>query len=199
MHNFSKLLNLDLPVILASRSPRRSKLLSLLGFDFEVIPSDVEENLDTILPPEAFCIHLAWSKAEDVARHLDRECIVLGADTIVVLDDKILNKPVDRNNAIEMLKELSGRTHTVYTGLALIKTGAVRKWKTSYRATKVTFRKLDEEEIVEYVATGSPMDKAGAYGIQDDFGAVFVTDIYGDYYNIVGLPLETLYMMMKTF
>ena len=196
--NIAKLVNLKLPLILASKSPRRRRLLEQLGLDFEVIPSSVDEDIGDHLPPEHYAKKLALAKAEEIAGSIDYDAIVLGSDTIVVLDDRIINKPGDEEDAVRMLKTLSGRTHTVYSGIALVDTSSDRK-TAEVQTTKVTFRELADDEIRAYVVTGSPMDKAGAYGIQDDFGAVFVSNIEGCYYNIVGLPLELLYTTMRQF
>jgi septum formation protein len=196
MSGIGGLLKLDKPVVLASRSPRRQHLLGMAGIEFEVIVSDIEEDLDTIIPPEAYCLHLAWSKAEDVTRKVKRDSYVIGADTIVVLGGEIINKPANPAEAVAMLRKLSGNTHEVYTGIAIIDSSD-NSWITNYQRTEVVFRDLREDEIHAYVAGGSPMDKAGAYGIQDDFGAVFVREIRGDYYNIVGLPLELLYTNLR--
>lgn len=139
---------------------------------------------------------LAIGKAADIASRLKEKHLVIGADTTVVLERSILNKPANKVEAKSMLERLSGKTHTVYTGIALvaapegIKISAVQK-------TDVTFRPLQKEEIALYVDSGSPMDKAGSYGIQDDFGAVFVEHINGCYYTIVGLPLEMLYRKLR--
>lgn len=198
MKTINELLKIDLPIILASRSPRRHKLLKIAGFDFSVQFADVDENLDTDIPPEAYAIHLSWTKADFVAQRDIPPSFVIGADTIVVLDDIILNKPANRDDAFRILSLLSDNTHTVYTGLTIINS-ASKEWITDYQATDVTFRKLETEEIWAYIDSGSPMDKAGAYGIQDDFGALFVNHIKGCYYNIVGLPLQLLYMMFKRF
>lgn len=182
----------SLPVVLASRSPRRLALLSRTGFTVRVIVSDVPEILDPALSPEANAEVLARLKAEHVARDVE-EGIVLGADTIVVLDHHVLGKPEDEEDAVRMLSLLSGRTHTVYTGYALVERPSGRV-VSGVEETQVTFRVLPEEEIRAYVRGGSPMDKAGAYGIQDDYGAVFVTRIEGCYYNVVGLPLARIYL-----
>jgi septum formation protein len=198
MNNIANILNLKIPIVLASKSPRRSHLLKSLGFDFKVVTADIDESLDTFLPPEAYCIHLAWSKAEKVAYSIKYEALVIGADTIVVLDDMIINKPETPEQAAQFLSLLSGNTHQVYTGITLMNS-ADKSWLTDYQVTNVTFRDLDTKEILSYIRSGSPMDKAGAYGIQDDFGAVFVNHIEGCYYNIVGLPLEMLYSSIKKF
>ena len=190
-------MKLPSPIVLASASPRRQALLRQLGAAFVVHPSGVDE---VILPNELPTRHvqrLAYEKALDV-RFKVNTGVVLGADTIVVLDNNILNKPVDAADARRMLSILSGRTHTVYTGYAVMDTQSSR-CVCDYAATQVTFRTLAEDEIAEYVAGGSPLDKAGAYGIQDDFGAVFITRIDGCYYNVVGLPITRLYLTLRTF
>jgi septum formation protein len=129
---------------------------------------------------------------------LDYRALVIGADTIVILENEILTKPNSKENAVEILQKLSGKTHNVMTAFAIIDS-ETDKTVTSYKITEVSFRELSNEEIEMYVASGSPMDKAGAYGIQDDFGAVFVNNINGCYYNVVGLPLEELYEKLKDF
>lgn len=198
MKTINQILNIDVPIILASRSPRRQKLLSMVGLEFSTKFSDIDEEIDTDIPPEAYCIHLAWSKADVIASKLVTPALVIGADTIVVIDGMILNKPADRDDAYRILKLLSGNTHTVYTGLSIVD-AVSRNWITDFQTTEVTFRELSDEEIWLYIESGSPMDKAGAYGIQDDFGALFVSHINGCYYNIVGLPVQLLYIMLKRF
>ncbi len=188
-------MKLRVPLILASRSPRRRKLLAQLGLDFEVHPSDLDENAMNHRLPEQLVEQLALEKARAVATRFP-EALTLGADTIVVLDGDVLNKPADEAEARAMLRRLSGRTHTVYTGVALVHP-ASRREVVDYEATQVTFAPLTDAEIDAYVATGSPLDKAGAYGIQDDYGAVFIRRIEGDYYNVVGLPLHRLYRMLR--
>ncbi|SHK02612.1 Maf family protein [Rhodothermus profundi] len=188
-------MKLRVPLILASRSPRRRKLLAQLGLDFEVHPSDLDENATNHRLPEQLVEQLALEKARTVAARFP-EALTLGADTIVVLDGMVLNKPADEAEARAMLRRLSGRTHTVYTGVALVHPASQREL-VDYEATHVTFAPLSDAEIDAYVATGSPLDKAGAYGIQDDYGAVFIRRIEGDYYNVVGLPLHRLYRMLR--
>lgn len=183
------------PFILASRSPRRSHLLAQLGFDFEVQPSEIDETVSDTVTPVELVRTLAFEKASAVSRARP-ESLVLAADTIVVLDDIILGKPGDAAEARAMLRSLSDATHTVYSGIALIHR-ASRRAITGVESTRVTFDALSEEEIEEYVEGGSPMDKAGSYGIQDDRGALFVKRIEGDYYNVVGLPLHRLYRMLR--
>jgi len=192
-----KLLNINKPFILASKSPRRKKLLEQLGFELTIIPASInEDDIDDSIPPADYVMELSSRKAKKIADVLETDSIVLGSDTTVVLNGKIINKPQSRQHAYEMLDMLSGNTHKVFTGITLIDTGK-KKTITDHAETDVTFRKLDPDEIWAYIDTGSPMDKAGAYGIQDDFGAVFVSHIVGCYYNIVGLPLEKLYTNLK--
>jgi septum formation protein len=182
-------------VILASSSPRRQQLMRQMGAEFIVIAPDIDEEKRTGEGPDALVERLALGKALAVTPER-RPGVVLGSDTIVVLDGDILNKPVDSDDAIRMLGRLSGRTHTVYTGFALVEIESGRR-HVDHERTEVTFRKLEEEEIKHYVASGSPLDKAGAYGIQDDFGAVFIERIAGDYYTVVGLPLAKVYVALR--
>ncbi len=194
------MLTLPFPLILASTSPRRKHLLEQIGMTFTVQPSNVDESLipTSGAVPEEFVQRLALLKAQDVASKTPARSIVLGSDTIVVLDGEILGKPLDADDAINMLRRLSGNTHTVYTGIALVDSETYSS-VTAVQQTDVTFRELSDDEIAGYVATGSPLDKAGSYGIQDDFGAVFVAHIVGCYYTIVGLPLELFYRTLRTF
>lgn len=185
------------PLILASRSPRRIALMKQVGFDVRVLPCEVPEIVDPSLSPEQNAEVLAVQKARCAAVHV-ADGIVLGADTIVVVDGEILGKPSDTRDAVRMLSLLSGRTHTVHTGFALLERPTDRL-VSGVESTRVTFRMLPAEEIEEYVRGGSPMDKAGAYGIQDDYGAVFVVRIEGCYYNVVGLPLARVYQALNEF
>lgn len=189
-----------LKIVLASKSPRRKKLLTQLGLIFEIAPSDMEEVISSSVPSEVV-EELARQKAEDVATKFS-EALIIGADTIVVQEDKILGKPEDETDAVEMLTHLSGRMHSVYTGITLIATNARKQIASAYsfhEETKVWFSALSETEIRAYVNSGSPMDKAGAYGIQDDWGSIFVERIEGDFYNVVGFPLNRFYRELKTF
>ncbi len=179
------------PLVLASRSPRRLHLLRQIGLEPLVVPCDIDETFDLARPAAANAESLAVRKARTVA-HTVQHCIVLGADTIVSLDGTMLGKPETADEAARMLAMLSGRTHLVHTGYALIDRPSDRMVSGSVE-TAVTFRELPSEEIAAYVAGGSPMDKAGAYGIQDDYGAVFVPRIEGCFYNVVGLPLSAVY------
>ena len=193
------MLNINRNIILASKSPRRKKLLEQIGLEFAIVPSTIDEK--SILFDcnfAEFSERLALLKATEVARRSAEDNIVIGADTIVVVDNQIMNKPIDEADARRMLQLLSDRTHTVHTGIALVEAGSLRSLS-GVQSTDVTFRKLEANEIDEYIQSGSPMDKAGSYGIQDDYGAVFVSRIVGCYYNIVGLPLEKLFATLKQF
>lgn len=184
-----------LPIYLASKSPRRRKLLKQLGIKFKSFSvNSVEMLLDGEHPVK--CVkRLALEKMELAKRKVE-DGIIITADTIVVLNKKIIGKPDTKAEAEKMLSKLSNKTHVVYTGFCVFnqKDG---KMVLDYERTEVEFRKLVKEEIADYVRSGSPMDKAGAYGIQDDFGAVFVKKINGCYYNVVGLPLTKLYHALR--
>jgi septum formation protein len=183
-------LQLRVPFVLASASPRRRDLLERLGLAVDVRPTDTDETWPGGDPGAAVeALALRKARAAPVPGAL-----VLGADTVVVLDGDVLGKPPTEAAARATLRRLSGRTHTVYTGIALVCDGRVA---TDHRATRVTFADLSGAEIAAYVATGSPMDKAGAYGIQDDAGALFVARIDGDYPTVVGLPLRALYEALR--
>lgn len=180
-------------IILASASPRRKELLTLAGIEYEVVASQCEEILPDGITPDKAVEELARQKAEDVFSR-NPECMIIAADTVVALGNTILGKPKDEDDAFNMLSSLSGRRHTVYTGVC-IKT----KDKTDifHVATEVEFYDLTEKEIRDYIATKEPMDKAGAYGIQGK-GFVLVKGIHGDYFNVVGLPLaETVRHLNK--
>lgn len=181
-------------LILASASPRRREILANLGVPFKIQISQVEEQMQTDLSPERLAEELALLKARNVAKDL-ASGLVLGADTIVVLDDKVLGKPASKEEAGKMLSLLSGRQHQVISGLALVDANTGKE-KSSHEITTVWFRQLDTKEIDSYVATGEPMDKAGAYGIQGK-GSLFVRKIEGCYFNVVGLPLTSLYVLLK--
>jgi len=191
-----KLLKINQKIVLASKSPRRITLLKNLGLEFDVIPSNINENINEKLQPAEYVMKLSRLKAENISSILEGNEIVIGADTTVYLDGNYLNKPKDCDEAFEMLKKLSSKTHQVYTGITLINKHT-KKIISEYCKTDVTFRELTDDEIYAYIESGSPIDKAGAYGIQDDFGAVFVRHINGCYYNIVGLPIELFYRMLK--
>lgn len=188
-------------IILASGSPRRRKLLEQINIEFDVIVSGVEETVESKSSPQEIVRDLASLKAEEVSSRVS-DALVIGADTIVALDNVILEKPENESEAIKMLRKLSGRNHRVLTGVALYKVDESQNIvarHTFWEQTIVTFGAIEERDLRAYVKTGSPMDKAGGYGIQDDFGAIFVKGINGDYYNVVGLPLYSFYQTMKSF
>lgn len=181
-------------LILASNSPRRKEILEKFGFKFTVKKSDYEEKGNAA--PETLVKTFATGKAESIFNSLSetqkRDCAVLGADTVVVLGGEILGKPKDRADAENMLKALSGRTHFVYTGYAVI---SAKSAVSGVVKTEVKFNDLSEKLIKDYVATGSPLDKAGAYGIQDGFP--LVRYYKGSLYNVIGLPIEELEPILK--
>lgn len=179
-------------IILASQSPRRQELLKLITSDFEIKVSNVDETLPDKITPKEAVMYLSKIKAEPFA---DSNDIVIGADTVVALDGKILGKPKSEENAKEMLRFLSGRTHSVFTGVTL---ASDKKTKTFAVETKVKFFELTNEEIDAYIKTKEPFDKAGAYGIQG-YGSLLVEKIDGDYFNVMGLPVSTLARELKAF
>jgi len=188
-------------IVLASQSPRRKKLLEQMNLRFIVEPSTCDESYNDNEKPSVIVQNLALRKANDVSRGKP-SALVIGADTLVVFKEKILGKPNSAEEAKKMLSNLSGNCHSVFTGVALVKTDNqenILQEKTFVEETKVYFGNLSREEIDSYVNDGSPMDKAGSYGIQDDWGAIFVKRIEGDYYNVVGLPLHALYRHLKNF
>ncbi len=179
-------------IILASASPRRKEILSLADLSFEVMPSNVREVITKEAPNEVV-MELSSQKARDIWNKIKEKKIVVGADTVVSYDGKILGKPADEEDAARMLSMLSGSMHRVYTGVTIICEG---KEISFYEETKVYFYPLDDEEIQAYIRTGEPMDKAGAYGIQGK-AAVFIRGIEGDYYNVVGFPIARFMREMK--
>ena len=183
-------------IILASGSPRRRQLLEQVGLRGLVVrASDVDESVRPGLTPAEMVEELSARKAAAVVREAPKDGLVLAADTVVALEGAVLGKPASPEEAARMLAALSGRTHQVYTGLTLAGPGAVR---TEHEVTAVTFRALSGAEIAAYVATGEPMDKAGAYGIQG-LGALLVQRLEGDYFNVMGLPLCRLGRMLRAF
>lgn len=179
-------------VILASQSPRRRELLTLVGIKHLVSPADIDESVMPDELPVPHCERLARAKAHVLAeRHPD--AVVIAADTIVVLDGDILGKPRDAADARAIIARLSGRTHTVFTAMAVARGG---RTESAVEEVAVTFRVLSAEEIAEYVATGEPMDKAGAYGIQG-YGATIVERIDGDYFSVMGLGLRRLVALLE--
>jgi septum formation protein len=184
------------PIILASNSPRRKDLLRQLGVDFSIDPADVDERVLPNELPEGYAVRVALDKARLAASRAGAG-IVIAADTIVVVDDEILGKPADAGDAERMLKMLSGKVHRVITGLAVMD-AATGKTLTRTSITRVWFRRLARREITSYIATGEPLDKAGAYGIQG-LGALLVDRIDGCYFNVVGLPLSLLGELLRGF
>lgn len=186
-------------IILASQSPRRRELLEEAGYEFRTFPVKVSENIDENLNPGTQVEALARRKAEACVEQNNllnlKDILVLGADTMVVLDNRCLGKPANFSEAVSFLRRLSGRTHRVITGLCLLVPGGGSVWL-GHTSTEVEFRPLADREIEDYVATGEPMDKAGAYAIQGG-GKKFVSSQRGSWSNVVGLPLETLEQALK--
>lgn len=172
-------------IILASKSPRRKELLSLITTDFEIKSADVDESLPDGISPSEAVEYLSKIKAEPFRNN---DNLVIGADTVVSINNQILGKPKDKSDAHAMLKMLSGNTHEVYTGVSVL---LGDKTETFSVATRVKFFELTDDEIDRYIETGEPMDKAGAYGIQG-FGSLLIEGIDGDYFNVVGLPVSKL-------
>lgn len=181
-------------IILASKSPRRQELLHHITDDFEVIVSDADEVLPADITPEEAPVYLSAVKARAVAdSHPDR--LIVGADTVVILEGKVLGKPQDRDDAFRMLRALSGKIHTVITGCSIIAGGREHSFGES---TRVEFYPLSDREIEDYLTSGEPFDKAGAYGIQGK-GSLFVKGIEGDYFNVMGLPVGRLNRELRAF
>ena len=187
--------------ILASASPRRKELLTQAGLAFEAVPSHVKEIIRKEEPAE-IVMDLSLQKAEDVYRTLQPvNRTVIGADTIVVYQGEILGKPADASEAMDMLSLLAGRTHQVYTGVTLVRqapSGSRPKIHSFYEKTDVEFYPIHREDLLSYIRTGDPLDKAGSYGIQGPF-AIHVKGIRGDYNNVVGLPIARLYQEIRQF
>lgn len=177
------------PIILASKSPRRQELLSLLGLEFRVVLKEVDESYPEYLSPEEVAVYIAEKKAKAFDEDTQGE-LVLTADTLVVIDGQILGKPKDATHAFEILTQLSGRKHEVITGVCILKDHLVHSF---YEKSEVHFKSLSPQQIQHYIATGQPMDKAGAYGIQEWIGLVGIEKIVGSYTNVVGLPTHRLY------
>ncbi|NLZ48514.1 MAG: Maf-like protein [Clostridiales bacterium] len=183
-------------IILASASERRQELLTKLVDDFSVIVSDFDESsIEFQGDYSNYVIQLSRGKAYAAAQKIKDDAVIIACDTIVALDGVVLGKPKDGEEAIAMLKKLSGRTHEVFSGLTVLNTNN-SQLVSDYAKTEVTFSKLTQEEMERYVHTGEPMDKAGAYGIQG-YGGVFVEKINGCYYNVVGLPINKLKNILK--
>jgi nucleoside triphosphate pyrophosphatase len=186
-------------LILASASPRRAEILRNAGFAFELVAPRVDESRRANEAASAYVLRLAEEKARAARRQLSDKLargssVIIGADTVVVIDNEILGKPSSPENASEMLRRLSGKTHEVYTGLAVLPGNGTAR--TAVEKTRVTFERLNEKEIEDYVASGEPFDKAGAYAIQGK-GGKFISRIEGCYFNVMGLPLARLNTMLR--
>ncbi|MDE6780131.1 MAG: Maf family protein [Ruminococcus sp.] len=181
-------------IILASASPRRRELMNLITEDFKAVSADVDETLPENINPLKASEYLAEIKARSVTKSFPED-LLIGCDTTVIIDEKILGKPKDSDQCREYLKMLSGRTHEVITACSIVCGNNVRTFS---EVTEVTFRKLSEEDIEWYIATGEPFDKAGGYGIQGK-GSLLIEKISGDYFNVVGLPVSKLNQELKNF
>ncbi len=181
-------------IVLASASPRRRELLSMLGVEnFKIIPAVGEEKIDISMAPAEIVCALSLEKAAEVSKLCNDTDVIIAADTIVALDDEIMGKPAGKDEAFQMLSKLSGRTHSVFSGVTVMQ--GIKKF-TEYERTSVNFRELSEREILAYIETGEPMDKAGSYGAQG-IGSLFVEGIEGDFFNVMGLPLCRLSKMLE--
>jgi septum formation protein len=185
-------MNIPPELVLASQSPRRRELLALIGLAHDVRPADIDESYLAGESPEAHCERLARGKADALRAKVNASAVVIGSDTIVVVDGAILGKPADAADAARMLRMLSGRSHTVLTAVAVARGSRV---ESAVERVGVTFRALDDAEIAAYIATREPMDKAGAYGIQG-YGATIVSRIEGDYFAVMGLALNLLVRLL---
>lgn len=183
-------------IILASASPRRKEILENTNLKFHIIKSDIEERILKEESPEQVAMRLSFEKCMNIASNHESS-LVIGADTIVVLDDMILGKPKDKDEAYFMLKKLSNRVHQVITGISLINLEGNKKI-IDYVVSNVKFKDLSEEDIKDYIQTNESLDKAGAYGIQG-YGALLVEEIKGDYFNIVGLPISKISDLLKEY
>ena len=194
MLSFSDYIMLKIPLILASQSPRRKTLLKKMGLKFKVVPSKVEEHMDLTLSPDDFVMHWAHEKAKDVSRSFPNS-LIISADTVVVIENKILGKPKNKKDSKNMLKKLSGRTHTVITGFQLILENSAISY-CGLEKTHVTIKTLSLSDINFYIKHYNTLDKAGSYGIQDWF-ATQVLKIEGCFFNVMGLPVSKLYDHLK--
>jgi septum formation protein len=178
-------------IILASNSPRRRELLSMLDIDFEVkVLPDIEENYPSTLPVSEIAQYIATEKAAAYRKVMADDELIITADTVVIVDDEVMGKPVDADDARRMLRKLSGRTHQVTTGVCLTTTDRQRQFSVT---TNVVFKQLSDEEINFYIDHYRPFDKAGAYGIQEWIGCVGVTGLNGSFFNVMGLPVQRIY------
>lgn len=183
-------------LILASASPRRREILNNMGLEFTVMPAADEEKTEKVQPPEVV-EELSLSKAMCISKHVEKDTLIIGADTVVAFEGRILGKPKNQKDAFETLKLLQGTTHQVYTGVTIL-CGDSGEWipVTFSECTQVTFYPVSEEEILRYVESGEGMDKAGSYGIQGYFGG-YVKKIDGDYLNVVGFPAARMFYELK--
>lgn len=188
-------IRIPVPVILASGSPRRKELLIAAGFTFDVVPSNAQEIIPQGIHPEDAAAYLSELKSLEVFQK-NLNSLVIGADTLVLIEDKILAKPANDAEAFEMINSLSGKTHLVITGVTVLAPGFSHTFSDQ---TKVTFSALSEEEIRWYIAQYRPFDKAGAYGIQEWIGLIGISRIEGDYFNVVGLPVNRLWNTIKLY
>jgi septum formation protein len=183
-------------IILASNSPRRKDLLKQIGLEFEIDPSNYQEDMTLKMEPRKLAEHLSLGKSEEVAKR-HKDAIIISADTIIVIGGEIFGKPKTESRARYMLEKLSGNVHSVITGFTIIDTATNKKITKSVE-TKVYFRRISGEEIDAYIGTGEPLDKGGSYAIQG-IAALFVEKIEGDYFNVVGLPIAVLASELKDF
>lgn len=182
-------------IVLASNSPRRRELLAGLGFPFEVrVLEGIDESYPHDLPVSEVALYIAGKKAEAYRQAITDDELIITADTVVIVGDEILGKPVDEADAVRMLRELSGRTHQVTTGVCLLSSDCESRFVVT---TDVTFKTLTDEEIQYYVSHYKPFDKAGAYGIQEWIGYIGVTGLHGSYYNVMGLPVQRIYSELQ--
>lgn len=183
--------NKSYKIILASNSPRRKELLAGLGLPFEVrVLNGIDESFPSSLPVSDVALYIAGKKADAYRINMSSDELIITADTIVIVGDEILGKPHDEADAVRMLREISGRTHQVTTGVCLVAEGWERRFSVT---TDVTFKTLSDEEIHYYIDHYHPYDKAGAYGIQEWIGYIGVTGLNGSYYNVMGLPVQRIY------
>jgi septum formation protein len=185
---------MDKKIVLASKSPRRYELMKMAGLNFEVITKDVEEIHPTGVAPEDVPLHLAKLKAEALKEHLATHDVIIGADTVVILNGRIYEKPKDREDAIAMLQQLSGKIHKVVTGVCMLTKDAEVLFN---ETTRVHFNELNKAEIEYYVDNYQPYDKAGSYACQEWIGAIAIARFEGDYFNVVGLPINRVYKELK--
>lgn len=184
------------PIILASKSPRRKALLKQLGINFKIQSADIDEDKHDFPHDPIQMVKFLSSEKGKLIFEQNPDSLIISADTTVDLNGQILNKPETENHAFKMLTMLSGNIHRVHTGYSVFFPDGKKKM-TEVVTTEVEFNQLNDNEILSYIKSGSPMDKAGSYGIQDDFGAVFIKRIHGDFYNVVGFPIQHFYQKMK--